>query len=163
MLLIKYQDRLRITLYFVSFQDYSHNYAPTQSPDWKDWVLNQQQRKDSPSSTRGLKPAQSEQNIVGEDIYSLPAKQEAVILIDRFFATTATVFPWINKSALLSQYHQARGQRPPRFRRASLALLNIIWAHASNSSHAARAERFYQRASALLDSKTLRGSSVELG
>lgn len=97
------------------------------------------------------------------ELYTLPSKEEAVLLLDRFFSTINMVLPYISKPDLLEEYHKATEQRPPKFRRVLLALLNIVWAHASASLGNARQEGFYRKSVALLDSRTLERPSYELG
>lgn len=100
---------------------------------------------------------------VAKELYTLPSKEEATLLLDRFFSAIYMVLPYISKSGLLEEYHKATEQRPPKFRKVLLALLNIVWAHASASFGNPRREDFYQRSVALLDSRTLERPSYELG
>jgi hypothetical protein len=98
-----------------------------------------------------------------ESIYSLPRDQDAILLLHHYFATIGQVLPYVENTVLLSQYAEGRSQNPPKFRRAFLVLLNAVWALALSSLRNAQAEKFYQRAIALLDQRCLRGSNVDLG
>lgn len=100
---------------------------------------------------------------VPNELYTLPPKEEATLLLDRFFCTVNMVLPYISKSDLLEEYHKATEQCPPKFRRVLLALLNIVWAHASSSLGNPRQEDFYRRSVSLLDSRTIERPSYELG
>lgn len=97
------------------------------------------------------------------DISILPREHDAIMLINHFFATVGLVLPFLNKSTLILEYNQARRQSFRNARRDFLALLNIIWAHASSSLRPPDAETFYRRALALLNERTLRGTSLKLG
>ncbi|KAL4795354.1 hypothetical protein BDV19DRAFT_378830 [Aspergillus venezuelensis] len=96
------------------------------------------------------------------DMFTLPSKREGTDLLERFFSTIDPVLPYIDKPALIGEYHKSINQHPPRFRRVFLALLNIVWAHASASIGTSRCEAFYRRSVALLDSRTLERPSYEL-
>ncbi|KAE8337811.1 hypothetical protein BDV24DRAFT_177280 [Aspergillus arachidicola] len=93
---------------------------------------------------------------------SLPPKEEALVLFERYFSTTNFVLPYIDKAILLEGYYNAVQQRPPKFRRVLLALCNIVWALAAASFGSLRRETFYKKAVALLDSRTLERPSYEL-
>ncbi|OOO12231.1 hypothetical protein OAory_01087010 [Aspergillus oryzae] len=93
---------------------------------------------------------------------SLPPKEEALVLFERYFSTTNIVLPYIDKAILLEGYYNAVQQRPPKFRRVLLALCNIVWALAAASLGSLQRETFYKKAVALLDSRTLERPSYEL-
>ncbi|KAF2020169.1 hypothetical protein BU24DRAFT_489985 [Aaosphaeria arxii CBS 175.79] len=96
------------------------------------------------------------------DPYGMPDEQYALSLFDTFFSSINLVFPYVNKASLLWDYHQARQMRPTQVRRTLRVLLNIIWAHASSSLGKPESEIFYRCAVTLLDTLTIRKTSVEL-
>lgn len=86
----------------------------------------------------------------------LPNENDRTILVDRYFATIGVVLPFVDRLALL-----VREDRP--ISRAMRALLNIVYAHAASTMEDWSSDLFYRRALALLDERTLRGSTLELG
>lgn len=90
------------------------------------------------------------------DDHALPSENDRSVLVDRFFTTVGVVLPFVDKTALM----MADNKPIPR---AILSLLNIVYAHASSTIDKWSSELFYRRALALLDERTLRGSSLELG
>jgi len=85
----------------------------------------------------------------GVDAYALPCEQDA--------------FAFISKSKLLSEYQKARANKFKSLSRVSRALFNIVFAHGSQSLDASSTETFYLRALAVLDERTLGGTSEEFG
>ena len=98
-----------------------------------------------------------------EDIHSLPSRDEVLYLISRFSTTIGAVLPYVNYETLLDTYEKALLERPQRFQRGFLALLNVIWAHASASLQLPEAEVFYSHCAGLLDQRTLERPTLELG
>ena len=88
------------------------------------------------------------------EVSSLPPKEEALVLSDRYLSTTNFVLPYINEAALLEVYYNAIQQSPPKFRRAFLALCNIAWALTAASLGSSQRQTSYKKAVALLDSRT---------
>jgi hypothetical protein len=117
-------------------------------------------RSSTPLEHQNMKAPDKEQGAV--DIFALPRDEDAIRLINHFFATVGLVLPYVSKLTLVLEYNQARRQDFSRLRRDFLALLNITWAHASSSLRISDAETFYRRALVLLDERTLRGTSQEL-
>ncbi|KAL3469795.1 hypothetical protein BJX99DRAFT_267878 [Aspergillus californicus] len=109
----------------------------------------------------------SHTNRVGEisssrDIYHLPPLGEAMALLERYFSTIGVVLPYIKKATAVDVYHTALQHEPSKRCRTSLAVLNIVWAHAAASLGLSQRETFYQRSVALLDSRDLERPSYEL-
>jgi hypothetical protein len=98
-----------------------------------------------------------------DSVYHMPLLGDAMALFDRYFSTIGVVLPYIEKAAVVRDYHTAMQLEPSKQRRTSLAVLNIVWAHAAASLHSPLQETFYKRAVALLDSRDLERPSYELG
>lgn len=98
-----------------------------------------------------------------EDIHSLPSRDEVLYLISRFSTTIGAILPYVNYEFLLDTYEKALLESHPRFQRGFLALLNVIWAHASASLQLPEAEVFYSHCAGLLDQRTLERPTFELG
>ncbi|PYH30880.1 fungal specific transcription factor domain-containing protein [Aspergillus neoniger CBS 115656] len=81
---------------------------------------------------------------------------------NRFSTTIGAILPYVNCEALLKTYEKALLERPPRFQRVFLALLNVVWAHASASLQLPEAEVFYSHCAGLLDQRTLERPTLEL-
>lgn len=139
--------------------------SPIEQHSMRRWARSHYTRAQTRHSTPVEIPAsiglENERNVV--EICMLPREQDAIMLINHFFATVGLVLPILNKSIVVSEYNQARRQSFHSARRDFLALLNIVWAHASSALHSSEAETFYRRALALLDERTLRGTSTKLG
>ena len=97
------------------------------------------------------------------DMYILPPKQEVQFLFNTYFQGIGTIFAFINEADVLNEYQNGRMQQPPKFRAVLLALMNMIWAHSCASMDKMHRETFYNRAVALLDSRTLERPGYELG
>ncbi|BCR95979.1 uncharacterized protein AKAW2_20919A [Aspergillus luchuensis] len=97
-----------------------------------------------------------------EDIHSLPSRDEVLYLISRFSTTIGAILPYVNYEFLLDTYEKALLESHPRFQRGFLALLNVIWAHASASLQLPEAEVFYSHCAGLLDQRTLERPTFEL-
>ncbi|KAL3264606.1 hypothetical protein ABHI18_000607 [Aspergillus niger] len=120
-------------------------------------------------SKQGMKPASGKASMVKQlsvslkDIHALPSRDEALYLISRFSTTISVVLPYVDYETVLDSYEKAHLERPPRFQRGLLALLNMVWAHASASLQLPEAEVFYSHCAGLLDQRTLERPTVELG
>lgn len=118
---------------------------------------------------QGMRPASGKASMVKQlsvslkDIHALPSRDEALYLISRFTTTTSVILPYINYETVLDSYEKAHLDMPPRFQRGLLALLNMVWAHASASLQLPEAEVFYSHCAGLLDQRTLERPTVELG
>ncbi|PYH74259.1 uncharacterized protein BO88DRAFT_483346 [Aspergillus vadensis CBS 113365] len=97
-----------------------------------------------------------------EDIHALPSRDEALHLISRFSTTIGAILQYVNYETLLDTYEKALLERPPKFQRGFLALLNMVWAHASASLQLPEAEVFYSHCAGLLDQRTLERPTFEL-
>lgn len=93
----------------------------------------------------------------------LPRYQDAILLINHYFATVGFVLPYVDKATMVSQYLKTSNQDPPKFRPEFFALISIICALSLSSLRDDHAEVYYQRAMAVLTPRRLRGSSIELG
>ncbi|OJZ92235.1 hypothetical protein ASPFODRAFT_55852 [Aspergillus luchuensis CBS 106.47] len=80
----------------------------------------------------------------------------------RFSTTIGAILPYVNYEFLLDTYEKALLESHPRFQRGFLALLNVIWAHASASLQLPEAEVFYSHCAGLLDQRTLERPTFEL-
>ncbi|OQV02391.1 Fungal specific transcription factor domain-containing protein [Cladophialophora immunda] len=146
---------VKISRIFVVGEVQSHEQPP---------IIPQRQTSESaPAHTDLRKTSDRDYRPDGGGIcYALPRYQDAILLINHYFATVGLVLPYVDKAALVSQYLQASGQRPPHFRRGFFALISIVWALALNSLGNPQAETYYQRALTVLNPRCLRGSSLEI-
>ncbi|TVY17262.1 Lactose regulatory protein LAC9 [Lachnellula arida] len=96
-----------------------------------------------------------------EDLPTLSKDQDIAFLIYQFSTTVGLVLPFVNTTQLLNDYHRAQEHNLP-LPRPTRALLNIICAYASTTLRDPDSGAYYQKALALMDEKTLRGSSLEL-
>lgn len=94
--------------------------------------------------------------------HTLPSNQDAILLINHYFATVGLVLPYVDKAALVSQYLESNRESPPRFKRPFFALLTIICALSLKSLGNPQAEQYYLRALAVIDQQCVGGSSLEL-
>ncbi|KAL4914949.1 hypothetical protein BDW62DRAFT_213108 [Aspergillus aurantiobrunneus] len=107
------------------------------------------QRHSEASTAATRNPEDTLAASVPGELYTLPSKEEATVLFDRYFSTINLALPYISRPALLGEVF--------------LALLNIVWAHASASFNFPQREAFYKKSAGLLDSRTLERPSYELG
>jgi hypothetical protein len=84
-------------------------------------------------------------------------------LFDRYFSTIGVVLPYVDKGTILNLYHGVTRVDLLKRRRTTLALLNIVWAHAAASLGSSQRETFYKKAVALMDSRDIERPSYELG
>lgn len=96
-----------------------------------------------------------------EDLPTLSKDQDIAFLIYQFSTTVGVVLPFVNTTQLLNDYHRAE-EHNLLLPRPTRALLNIICAYASTTLRDPDPGAYYQKALALMDEKTLRGSSLEL-
>ncbi|OJJ74657.1 hypothetical protein ASPBRDRAFT_27670 [Aspergillus brasiliensis CBS 101740] len=113
-------------------------------------------------SASGKAPKGKHFSVSLEDIHALPSRDEVLYLISRFSTTIGEILPYIDYGNLLDTYEKALLERPPRFQRGFLALLNIVWAHASASLQLPEAELFYSHCAGLLDQRTVERPTFEL-
>ena len=147
------------------FAQTAQSSIPVQNTSAHRWVKSHHRGAQSRSTTPHgePKPNKSDRNLSSTDAYALPCEQDALDLFNHFFSTIGLVLPFIIKSKLLSEYHKARENKFISLPRVSRALFNVIFAHSSQSLGASSAETFYLCALALLDERTLLGTSQELG
>lgn len=92
----------------------------------------------------------------------LPAMSESLLMLDRFFATTAAVFPFIGKAALITALKElVPGSREPGSR-TKRALVNIVFAHSCMVVGDSRGDTFFRESLHCLISETLRGANLSL-
>lgn len=139
--------------------------SPSQQHSMASWARSHhtrtQTRASSPVDPRSAS-TRLDQQWAPQDAFVLPRERDAIPLMNRFFATVGLVLPILSRTTLVSEYNQARRSSFSHVRRDFLALLNIVWAHASSSIQTVEAETFYQRALAVLDERSMQGTSVEL-
>ena len=119
--------------------------------------------EENPKSAREKLSLVKQFSVSLEDIHALPSRDDVLYLIGRFSTTIGAILPYVNYETLLDTYEKALLERPPRFQRVFLALLNVVWAHASASLQLPEAEVFYSHCAGLLDQRTLERPSLELG
>lgn len=120
--------------------------------------------EDAPTHTDLRKPVEQEHVPQGTGLFhTLPQYQDAILLINHYFATVGFVLPYVEKPTLVSQYLKTNNESPPKVRRSFFALVSIICALSLSSLGDDRAEVHYQRALSVLTPHCLRGSSLELG
>ncbi|KAH7391590.1 hypothetical protein BKA64DRAFT_756773 [Cadophora sp. MPI-SDFR-AT-0126] len=93
--------------------------------------------------------------------YLLPRQQQLILLVNHYVATVGVVLPFVDKSTIISEYHVAARQSPPRFRRGFLSLISIMCALALSTLDDDDAETYYHQSLAALDLESSRGWSVE--
>ncbi|KAK5213143.1 hypothetical protein LTR41_000722 [Exophiala xenobiotica] len=120
---------------------------------------------DAPPTHADMKTPSGQEHIAQntDRWYVLPRYQDAILLINHYFATVGFVLPYVDKATLVSQYLKtSSNQTPRRFRRGFLALISIICALSLNSLGDDHAEIYYQRAMAVLSPRCLIESSLEI-
>ncbi|KAK7900653.1 hypothetical protein LTR67_002936 [Exophiala xenobiotica] len=121
---------------------------------------------DAPPTHADMKTPSGQEHIAQNTDRScvLPRYQDAILLINHYFATVGFVLPYVDKATLVSQYLKTSSSQTPRkFRRGFLALISIICALSLNSLGDDHAEIYYQRAMAVLSPRCLIESSLEIG
>ena len=105
-------------------------------------------------------------------MFSLPAADETLRLINEFFSNTGMLFPYIHRETFLATYHDLTTTDFRKVRRSWLGLLNMVLAmatSASDSSHltgqqrADESEVFFLRALALCEKQIRCAASLEIG
>lgn len=119
--------------------------------------------EENPKSAREKLSLVKQFSVSLEDMHALPSRDEVQYLISRFSTTIGVILPYVYYESLLNTYEKALLERPPRFQRGFLALLNVIWAHASASLQLPEAEVFYSHCAGLLDQQALERPTFELG
>ena len=105
---------------------------------------------------------------------ALPPETQAIHLIESYFVSPGTMFPFIPKSQVISTYKQARDRRSAGVPRSCLALLNAIFANAtylnaiqrprfSRQQDISESETFFMRAEVLLSPIDPRVHNLESG
>ncbi|KAK5307897.1 hypothetical protein LTR99_000869 [Exophiala xenobiotica] len=125
----------------------------------------QQMSDDAPPTHADMKTPSGQEHIAQntDRWYVLPRYQDAILLINHYFATVGFVLPYVDKATLVSQYLKtSSSQTPSKFRRGFLALISIICALSLNSLGDDHAEIYYQRAMAVLSPRCLIESSLEI-
>jgi hypothetical protein len=104
-------------------------------------------------------------------IFYLPPDDETLCLIDRYFADTGLLFPYIHEETFRETYAQLKTNHTVT-RRTWLGVLNIVLALATLSTvlpigdsekRRVDAEAFYHRANALCAEHVMNGASLEIG
>ncbi|KAI9925245.1 hypothetical protein MW887_006168 [Aspergillus wentii] len=104
------------------------------------------------------------------NIFALPHQSETWELIQRYFADTGLLFPYIYPPTFLDTYNQMIRDNSTKVRRTWLGLLNMVLAMATittvpgdtqASARIKESDIFYQRALNLCGNEILRGTSVE--
>lgn len=107
-----------------------------------------------------------------QSMFSLPAADETLRLINEFFSNTGMLFPYIHRETFLATYHDLTTTDFRKVRRSWLGLLNMVLAmatSASDSSHltgqqrADESEVFFLRALALCEKQIRCAASLEIG
>lgn len=109
------------------------------------------------------------------NLFYLPSHSLAISLINRFFADTARLFPFIDQAHVLRAYTTAKKQHFARMNRSLLALINAILAIAtyvsanpmlpdrSVETNAAESKVFLERAEGLLEGLNPKSACIETG
>jgi len=105
------------------------------------------------------------------NLYALPPEEETLELVKHYFKDTGFLFPFIHEESFIQTFVQMRRDVLNKVRKSWLGLLNLILAFATTTKMGdlAAEERFiksdvfYQRAVGLCQSRTMRGSSIEIG
>lgn len=119
--------------------------------------------EENPKSAREKLSLVKQFSVSLEDIHALPSRDDVLYLIGRFSTTIGAILPYVSCGTLLDIYEKALLERPPRFQRGFLALLNVVWAHASASLQLPGAEVFYSHCAGLLNQQALERPTFELG
>lgn len=102
----------------------------------------------------------------------LPSETHAMTMIQRFFADTGMLFPFISKEFIVNSYQAARATNYRRVKRSWLCLLNMIFAfatfthspgHRSMEKNIVESKVFFNRAQDLLAEWKLRLADLEVG
>ncbi|RAK91397.1 hypothetical protein BO79DRAFT_279566 [Aspergillus costaricaensis CBS 115574] len=118
--------------------------------------------EENPKSAREKLSLVKKFSVSLKDIHALPSRDDVLYLIGRFSTTIGAILPYVNCGTLLDIYEKALLERPPRFQRGFLALLNVVWAHASASLQLPGAEVFYSHCAGLLNQQALERPTFEL-
>jgi len=127
-------------------------------------------RAQSPRQT--IPTANSIASVEGEP-FILPPEATMLQLIELFFKTTGTLFPFIDRNRFWETYRQLVTTNVLSVRRSWLGLLNMIFAITTNvnnmfdltitaQARAAQSDIFFQRAMALNDRQIRLGTSLEV-
>lgn len=106
------------------------------------------------------------------NLFALPPEPETVELVQRYFADTGLLFPYIHEETFLDTYEAMKRSNFTKVRRTWLGLLNMVLAFATSTTvsntinaqqRAEMSDVYYQRALGLCDKHIWRGTSIELG
>lgn len=111
---------------------------------------------------------------IGTEPFILPPQQDTLHLIELYFSSTGTLFPYIDKDGFLQTYRQLTSTNMVSVRRSWLGLLNVILAMATNANtgydatlsaqeRTSKSNVYFRRASVLCDRQIRHGTSVEIG
>ncbi|EUC26897.1 hypothetical protein COCCADRAFT_113091 [Bipolaris zeicola 26-R-13] len=110
---------------------------------------------------------------IGTEPFILPPQQDTHHLIELYFSSTGTLFPYIDKDGFLQTYRQLTSTNMVSVRRSWLGLLNVILAMATNANtgydatlsaqeRTSKSNVYFRRASVLCDRQIRHGTSVEI-
>ncbi|EUC39529.1 hypothetical protein COCMIDRAFT_111318, partial [Bipolaris oryzae ATCC 44560] len=110
---------------------------------------------------------------IGKEPFILPPEQDTLHLIELYFSSTGTLFPYIDKEDFLQTYRQLVSTNIASVRRSWLGLLNVVLAMATNANtghdvtlsaqeRTSKSNIYFRRASALCDRQIRHGTSVEI-
>lgn len=94
---------------------------------------------------------------------SLPAEDELIRLLERFFTTIGAVIPCIDEAALLEYWTGFSKDKTRLIPRTAYALVNIIMAHASATMLDGNPILYYRRSLDLLDMQTVQRTDIYTG
>ena len=123
----------------------------------------------TPSKLDNQQPEQADEDI---DPCVLPLEADIRRMIHAYFTGVGLVFPYIHEQTFRRSYEEVSTDGFKRFRRAWLALLNMMFALVKglekNSSNQVdellgQSDIFYRRALGLCTKEMLRGSNIETG
>ncbi|KAF1922260.1 uncharacterized protein M421DRAFT_379949 [Didymella exigua CBS 183.55] len=93
---------------------------------------------------------------------TLPAMSESLLMLDRFFATTAPILPFIAKATLITSLRELTSGSCEPGSWTKRALVNIAFAHSCMVVGDIRSDIFFRRSLHCVISETLRGANIRL-
>lgn len=93
---------------------------------------------------------------------TLPAMSESLMMLDRFFATTAAVFPFIGKAALIASLKELSSGSLEPGSWTKRALVNIAFAHSCMAVGDIQSDIYFRRSLHCVISETLKGANIRL-
>lgn len=111
---------------------------------------------------------------IGVEPFILPPDTDMMPLIELYFSTTGTLFPYIEYHGFLDTYYQMTSKGIFSVRRSWLGLLNMMFAMVTSTNNwqdptitaqirAAKSDTFYRRAMVLSDRQIHHAASLEVG